>query len=241
MLPLPSWGLCRSRYLDAAPLFTTLEAHYMMKKALLVLAFSGVAASAQAGALINEGFDNVGDLAGKGWVIDNAGTPGGLTPAWYQGDQTIFPAQGGAAESYLASNYNNAPVGGELSSWLITPEFSTAMNVIVSFWLRADALAGYSDQIAFGFSNGSTSLTDFTLEPAFTVPTGEWTLYKAHIGPQGAGSTARFALQYTGAADAANYVGVDTLAVNAVPEPASMLILAGGLAALTAARRRRSS
>jgi len=211
----------------------------MMKKALLVLAFSGVAATAQAGVLINEGFDNAGTLAGKGWVIDNAGTPGGLTPAWYQGDQSIFPAKDGTANSYLASNYNNAPAGGDLSSWLITPEFSTAMNVVVSFWLRSDFADNYSDQVAFGFSNGSTSLTDFVLEPAFTVPTGEWTLYKARLSLQGAGTTARFALQYTGPADAANYVGVDSLAVNAVPEPASMLILAGGLAALTAARRRR--
>lgn len=212
----------------------------MMKKALLVLAFSGVAASAQAGVLINEGFNNVADLGGKGWVIDNAGTPGGTTPAWYQGDQGIFEAQKGEANSYAASNYNNAAAGGDLSSWLITPEFSTAMNVIVSFWLRADGIDGYSDQIAFGFSNGSSSLTDFTLEPAFTVPTGEWTLYKARLSLQGADSTARFAVQYTGPADGANYVGVDSLAVNAVPEPASMLILAGGLAALTAARRRRS-
>lgn len=213
----------------------------MMKKALVVLAFSGVAVSAQAGVLINEGFGNVGNLGSKGWIVENNGTPGGTTPAWYQGDQTIFEAHKGEANSYAASNYNNAPAGGDLSSWLITPEFSTAMNVIVSFWLRADAIAGYSDQIAFGFSNGSTSLTDFILEPAFTVPTGEWTLYKARLSLQGAGSTARFAVQYTGLADGANYVGIDSLAVNAVPEPASMLILAGGLAALTAARRRRRS
>jgi len=211
----------------------------MMKKALVVLAFSGVAVSAQAGALINEGFDNVGNLGSKGWVIENDSTPGGITPAWFQGSAGIFEAQDGAGNSYAASNYNNAPVGGTLSSWLITPEFSTAMNVVVSFWLRAGDDAGYSDQISFGFSNGSTSLTDFTLEPAFTVPTGEWTLYKARLSLQGAGSTARFAVQYNGLADGANYVGIDSLAVNAVPEPASMLILAGGLAALTAARRRR--
>ncbi len=33
--------------------------------------------SAQAGALLNEGFDNVADLASKGWVLNNASTVGG--------------------------------------------------------------------------------------------------------------------------------------------------------------------
>lgn len=210
-----------------------------MKKAMLALAIASAMTTAQAGVLISEGFDNVGDLAGKGWVLNNASTPGGDTPGWFQGDQSQFGAKSGAPESYIAANYGNAAVGGILNNWLITPEFSTQFGATVSFWLRgaADTNPDFFDQIAFGFSNGSSALTDFILDPVFTVPTGEWTKYTARIGASD--GTARFAIQYTGAADFANYVGVDNFFIAEVPEPSSVLILAAGVMGLTAARRRK--
>lgn len=209
----------------------------MMKKALVALAFSGMALSAQAGALLSEGFDDVGGLAAKGWVLNNASTPAGMTPGWYQGDQSQFPALTGAAESYAAANYNNAAVGGNLANWLITPEFSTGVNgAIVSFWLRAGAADGFSDQVAFGFSNGSSALSDFALASPVTVGTDGWMRYETRVGASG---SARFALQYTGAADFANYVGLDSLVVSAVPEPSTMMILFAGAMGLTMSRRRK--
>jgi len=208
----------------------------MIKKALVALAVSGAMATAQAGVLVKEGFDNVSTLESSGWILTNASTPAGSTN-WAQGDQTILSAHSGAPESFISANYNNAAEGGTLDNWLITPEFSTQFGALVSFWLRGAADDGYSDQVAFGFSNGSTSLTSFVLESAFTVPTGEWTRYVARIGA--AEGTARFAIQYTGAADLANYIGVDSFAVNEVPEPSTMLILAAGVMGLTAARRRK--
>jgi hypothetical protein len=214
----------------------TLEAHQMMKKALVALAFSGMALSAQAGALLAEGFDDVGGLAAKGWVLNNASTPAGST-GWYQGDQSQFPALTGAADSYAAANYNNAAVGGNVANWLITPEFSTGVNgAIVSFWLRAGAADGYSDQVAFGFSNGSSALSDFALASPVTVGTDGWLRYETRVGASG---SARFALQYTGAADFANYIGVDSLVVSAVPEPSTMMILFAGVMGLTMSRRRK--
>jgi hypothetical protein len=48
---------------------------------------------------------------------------------------------------------------------------------------------------------------------------------------------ARFAFEYTGTYDSANYVGLDSLSVD-VPEPASMALFAGGLLGLGAIRRR---
>lgn len=208
-----------------------------MKKAFAALAVCSAIGTAQAGVLINEGFGDIGSLEDKGWVLNNASTPGGETPGWYQGDQSQFNAHRGAPESYLAANYGNSAPGGILNNWLITPEFSTVFGATVSFWLRGAAADGFSDQVAFGFSNGSTNLASFVLEPVFTVPTGEWTRYVAHIGKSD--GVARFALQYTGSADFANYIGFDSLVINEVPEPSTVLVLAAGALGLAAARRRQ--
>lgn len=209
----------------------------MMKKALVALAISGMALSAQAGALVSEGFQDVSGLAAKGWVLNNASTPAGVTSGWAQGSQSVFPALTGPANSYASANYLNAAAGGSLNNWLITPEFSVDVNgAIVSFWLRAAADAGYSDQVAFGFSSGSSDLSAFAMASAMTVGTDGWTRYTARIN--GAGS-ARFALQYTGEADFANYVGVDNFLVSEVPEPSTMAILFAGAMGLVMSRRRK--
>lgn len=209
----------------------------MMKKALAAMALAGMAMSAHASVVINEGFDDVTNL--PGWVRLNAGTPGGLTDAWFQGDQTILTAQAGAEDnSYLASDYNNAAGGGTLDSWLITPEFDASGDVTVKFWLRAEAMDGYSDHVAYGFSNGSGAPIDFSMSPTLTVPTDGWTEYTANLHGMGPGGTARFAIEYTGAADFSDYVGVDTLSVT-VPEPTSALLFAAGLLGLSSVVRRR--
>ena len=209
----------------------------MMKKALVALAISGMAMSAQAGALLNEGFEDVGNLASKGWVLNNASTPPGITSGWAQGSPTVFPALSGSSNSFASANYLNAAAGGNLNNWLITPEFSTGINgATVSFWLRAEAAAGFSDQVAFGISNGSSSLSAFTMTPVMTVGTDGWMRYAATIGGN---SSYRLALQYTGAADFANYIGIDSLEVNDVPEPSTMLSLFAGAMGLALARRRK--
>lgn len=214
----------------------------MIKKALFALAISGVMASAHAGVLIDEGFDNVGDLAGKGWVLNNAGTPGGLTGTFYQGDQSQFESHSGAPESYAAANFNSAAEGGTISNWLITPEFSTALGVSVSFWMRAGEALDYFDQVSFGFSNGSTELSAFNLLPTVTVAAGEWVKYVFNL--DATAGTGRFAIGHVGAADTSNYVGIDSLTISdlaagEVPEPASILILAAGAMGMAAARRRK--
>ncbi len=215
----------------------------MHKKSLVTLALLGALASAQADTvLLNEGFNNVDALASNGWVLNNASTPIGLVPNWFQGGASIFTAQAGADEAYVAANFNNAAAGGALNNWLITPTFSTEQAVTISFWAKADAIPGLSDQLAYGFSStGGSDAASFQMGAAMTVGTSTWTQYTVNLAAQGAGSVARFAIQYAGAADAANYVGVDTLTVTAVPETSTLLMLSAGLLGLAALRRRKAA
>lgn len=210
----------------------------MIKKALAALVMSGMMASAQAGFLVKEGFEDVNTLAGKGWVMNNASTPPGSI-GWFQGDESQFRALNGSPNSYIAANFNSAEMGGSLDNWLITPEFSLDEGVIVSFWMRAAAADGYSDQVSFGFSDGSTDLSAFVMMAPTTVSTDGWVHYQARIEKGAVSGNARFAVQYTGEADLSNYIGLDRFAVSEIPEPSSMLILGAGVMGLVAARRRK--
>jgi hypothetical protein len=210
----------------------------MIKKALVALAITGTMASAQAGYLVKEHFDNVNTLVNKGWVTTNASTPGGAT-GWFQGDQQQFSSFDGAPNSYIAANFGNAPEGGIINNWLITPEFSLSEGVVVSFWMRAAEAAGFSDEVSFGFSDGSSALSSFEMLAPTTVSTDGWTLYKARIEKGAVTGNARFAVQYTGSYESSNYIGLDRFAVAQIPEPSSILMLGAGVMGLVAARRRK--
>ena len=211
-----------------------------MKRSVLVgLAFAGLMGTAQAEVLLSEDFNNVAALPGQGWVFDNQSEPPGPVATWFQGDPATFSAHMGAPDAYIASNFNVAAPGGTIENWLITPEFSTEMNAVVSFYLRADAFEDFFDQLAFGFSEGSADLDAFTLGEPVVVPTDGWTRFTVQLSAQGPGTTGRFAFVHTGEADLSNYVGLDTLRINSVPEPTTMMILGIGLAGAALARRRR--
>ncbi|ALT78661.1 choice-of-anchor J family PEP-CTERM protein [Paucibacter sp. KCTC 42545] len=212
----------------------------MFKKAMTALALSAAIASAHSEVLINEGFDNITTLASAGWILDNASTPVG-TAGWGQGGVNLFDAHSGDVGSYISGNYNNAAAGGQISNWLITPTFSNATALQLSFYARADAGPGLADLISFGASTGGSNAADFSMGSVITVPTNDWTKYTITFAAHGAGSVARFAINYTGAADTANFVGIDTLSVNAVPEPSTWLMLAAGLGGLGLLRKRKAA
>lgn len=211
-----------------------------MKKTILLSLLASAMGAAHAGVLLEEGFDNIDNLSPQGWVFSNGSVPPGAVSGWYQGFQEAFPAQSGAANAYAASNFNAAQPGGVLDNWLLTPEFSLATTVTVTFWLRSELAPGFSDQVRFGFTEGGATLDDYLLATSVTAPTGGWTQYTLTLGSQGSGATGRFAFQHFGEADSANYVGLDTLTITAVPEPSSAMILGLGLAGFAAARRRRA-
>ena len=203
-----------------------------LKLPLLVsaLAFAGVTHAATT--LVSENFDSVYTLASHGWVLTNNSTSAGST-GWFQGEDFIVaPLSGG----YAAADFNNATAGGAIDNWLITPQFSTANNGYVSVWLSSDLVDGYADTVKFGFSSGDSATSAFTTGSLVTIA-GDWTEYSFAYAAAGAGSMARFAIEYTGAADTSNYIGVDSLSINAVPEPATWAMFALGAAALVARRR----
>ena len=209
-----------------------------LRRAAAAVALFAAASAAHAQFVINEGFDNVASLTSRGWVVTNASSPLGST-GWFQGDQTIFTSQAGAPQAYIAANFNNAAAGGTLANWLISPTFSTQDAGFVSFHARADILPEFMDQLAWGFSKGGSSFADFTLGAPHTIG-GAWTQFQINFAAQGAGSTGRFAIVYTGPGDLANYVGVDTFAV-AVPEPETWALMLAGLAGLGVLKRRRAT
>lgn len=212
-----------------------------LKTVAAAAALLAAASAAQADtALITEGFESFDSLASQGWVVRNDSSAVGLvSQGFFGGDFSLLTAQAGTAASYAASSYNVAAAGATVSTWLITPTFSTATAVQVTFYAQADQIAPYFDQIAYGFSTGGTTAASFTLSSPTTVG-GGWNLYTATLAAQGAGTVGRFAINYVGLADNANYVGIDTLSVNAVPEPGTWAMFACGLAGLAGLARRRS-
>lgn len=212
-----------------------------MVKHVLAAALAVVAASAHAEtSLLNEGFDDITTLAGSGWLLNNKSVPPGLP--WFQGAQSVFAAKTGAEDSYIASNFEASDAGSAINNWMVSPTFSTASAGYVSFYARAaiDTDPAFFDSLSFGLHFGSSAETSaFTSLVSVTPVAGNWTKYTLSFGGQGAGSVGRFAINYFGSPDEANYVGIDSISVTAVPESATWFSMATGLGCMAFALRRR--
>lgn len=94
------------------------------------------AESARISATCSEGFENVAQLASRGWIMHNNSDPTG-SGGWYQGIPARFPAYAGPANSYVSADSNSAsgsfPV---ISNWLISPPIKFVPNTSLWFFTR---------------------------------------------------------------------------------------------------------
>lgn len=196
-------------------------------------------------ASFTEGFEDITLLPGLGWASQNNSNPLGLT-GWFQGNDTVFPAQAGSTTSYLAANYNNTAGVGTISNWEMTPAVTLSAGDTVSFWTQTVAGSIYPDRLELRMSlNGAstnvgateTSVGDFTtllVEVNPTLVVGgypeTWTQYSVTLtsAQVPTPTLGRFAFRYfvTGggpSGDNSNYIGIDTFAYTAVAPTAVTL------------------
>ncbi len=119
-------------------------------------------------AVLTEGFDSVTNCV-TGWNCQNLSNPVGTT-GWFQGDPTVFPAQAGATNAYIGTNFNNTLAANTISNWLITPQVNFNSGAQLRFWTRTST-GQFPDRLEVRISsNGAstnvgatnTSVGDFT-------------------------------------------------------------------------------
>jgi len=212
----------------------------MIRKLLSCAVLIACSATANAGVVLEEGFDDVNGLTD--WLVGNFGSASG-EPAnpWFQGNDGIFGSQSGAADSYIASNYLTTEFGGNVDNWLVTPLVSVFNGAILSFSTRTSgALPGDNLEVLFNDVGDGESLADFVSLGVITsagYPT-DWQAF--NFSYDGSSSNARFAFRYTVTDTSANgdYIGIDSVSVT-VPEPGTMLLMGAGLLLMPLAMRRR--
>jgi hypothetical protein len=209
-----------------------------------------VSAAVNAGPILSEGFDNVGLLPGAGWVTVNNSSPIGTT-GWFQGNSGVFGSQSGAASSYIAANFNNAGFGGNVSNWLLTPVVSLATGNTLNFWVQDEAVfLGDTLEVRYSTAGSSSnvgstdsSVGDFSnlLQTIVWASNPGWVNLSVVLPSLAPGVTGRLAFRYVIQDTSLNgdYLGIDNVTYDtAVPEPATLALLATGLAGVVVRRRR---
>jgi hypothetical protein len=187
--------------------------------------------------VLSENFNNIGTLTT--WVQVNNSVPVGQ--AWFQGNPGVFGSQSGPLDSYIAASYLSAAQGtGTIDNWLITPELALGGITHLSFFTRTQTIPGLNDMLEVRFSPGSGTATSgfTTLLTTVGGPAaypGSWQEITADLILPASG---RFAFRYLGDASAANFIGIDTVNVSAVPEPSAYLMFGLGIALLPLLHRK---
>jgi len=196
--------------------------------------------------LLTEGFASINALTTAGWVRINRSAPVGTT-AWFQGNTSVFFAQSGVSNSYIAANYQNCGIHGTISNWLLTPQMELTESTTLTFYTRGIIGSTFPDRLEVRASlSGSsadvgstaTSVGDFTRLLLTINPNLEqggypqaWTQYQIPLDGIGSPVNGRLAFRYfvtnAGPDDPnSDYIGIDTVNVsrsqdcnvNAVPD-----------------------
>ena len=67
------------------------------------------------------------------------------TTGWFQGNDAVFPAQGGATTSYIGANFNNTTGTNTISNWLLTPPIGLQNGAVLTFWTRTVDAPGFAE------------------------------------------------------------------------------------------------
>jgi len=216
------------------------------KRLVATLGFVGILASAcvggaQAALIFSEDFN--GAAPPSGWSIDNTNSSAGGTTTWFKGDTNVFAAQSGPSDSYIAANFLNTGLGGNIRDWLIMPTLSLGNGAVLDFWIRTETGSTFGDQLSVRMCKNAACALPFStanfstvLLSAITVP-GDWTHESLTISGLSAGDTVRIAFGYICNDTSVNcdYIGLDSVQVASgqeAPEPSTLLLLALGVATL---------
>jgi hypothetical protein len=201
---------------------------------------------------LTEGFD-VAPPAN--WFVINNSSPVG-TLSWFQGAQgsgndSTFPSQNGATDSYIAANYNSVDNEGTINDWLITPTLVLKNGATFSFWTRTVNGSQYPDRLEVRLNitdtttnvgSAATDVGNFTdsllsINPNLIVggyPDTGWTNYTITLSGLSAIDTGRFAFRYyvtDGGLIGSNsdYIGIDNVSYNENALPVTFLNFDGVL------------
>ncbi len=203
----------------------------------------------------SEGFDSI---LPAGWAQQNLSTTIGTTN-WFQGNDTVFPAQAGAPTSYIGANFNNTTGAGTISNWLFAPTSVLNNGDTFSFYTRTVSSPAFPDRLELRLSTSGSSVNAgatptsvgvfntllLSVNPTLSVSgyPNAWTQYSVTLsGLPSGGVSGRLAFRYfvtSGGPSGANsdYIGIDTVQYTSVPAPAGLAVI--GLGGLAAGRRRR--
>ncbi|MGH7179452.1 MAG: choice-of-anchor J domain-containing protein [Tepidisphaeraceae bacterium] len=226
-----------------------------MKRILASVAVAAVATTAF-GSSMTQNFDTV---VPAGWATQNNSSPIGTTN-WFQGNPTVFPAQGGATSSYAGANFNNTTGTNTISNWLMSPQDTFNVGDTIRFYTRTVNAPAFPDRLQVRYSAAgastnvgaaNTDVGDFSnlmldINPGYStaVYPNVWTQFTINVTSAFNGRIAfRYFVENGGPTGAnSDYIGIDTLEVTPgasdIPEPTTGLLFAG-IAGLSLARRRR--